>query len=101
VLNSSIGLRHQIQVGSLITNLVGLSSDPLITPSTTSSAAVFAIAHSASATVECFDTYAAFITQLQAELNGATLATGFTATGQYTSLTFAFSATSITLFLNN
>jgi len=101
VLNSSIGLRHQIQVGSLITNLVGLSSDPVITPSTTSSAALFAIAHSASATVESFDTYAEFITQLQVELNGATLATGLTATGQYAALSFAFSATSITIFLNN
>ena len=101
VLNSSIGLRHQIQVGSQIIDLVGLSSDPVITPSTTSSAAVFAIAHAASATVETFDTYAAFITQLQTELNGTTLATGFTAVGQYTSLTFAFSATSVTIFLNN
>jgi hypothetical protein len=101
VLNSSIGLRHQIQVGSQIVNLVGLSSDPVITPSTTSSAEVFAIAHAVSATVESFDTYAAFITQLQTELNGTTLATGFTAVGQYTSLTFAFSATSVTIFLNN
>jgi hypothetical protein len=101
VRSSSIGLRHQIQVGSQIVDLVGLTSDPVITPSTTSSAAVFAIAHGASATVESFDTYAAFITQLQTELNGTTLATGLTAVGQYTSLTFAFSATSVTIFLNN
>lgn len=101
VLNGSIGLRHQIQVGSQIVDLVGLSSDPVITPSTTSSAAVFAIAHAASATVESFDTYAAFITQLQTELNGTALATGLTAVGQYTSPTFAFSATSVTIFLNN
>ncbi len=101
VLNSSIGLRHQIQIGSQIVDLVGLSSDPVITPSTTSAATVFAIAHAASATVESFDTYAAFITQLQTELNGTTPATGFTAVGQYTALTFAFSATSVTIFLNN
>jgi hypothetical protein len=101
VLNSSIGLRHQIQVGSQIVDLVGLSSDPIISPGTTSSAAVFAIAHATSATVESFDTYAAFITQLQSELNGTTPATGFTAVGQYTSLNFAFSATSVTIVLNN
>jgi hypothetical protein len=101
VLNSSIGLRHQIQVGSQIVDLVGLSSDPIISPGTTSSAAVFAIAHATSATVESFDTYAAFITQLQSELNGTTLATGFTAVGQYTALNFAFSATSVTIVLNN
>jgi hypothetical protein len=98
--NSSIGLRHQIQIGSQIVNLVGLSSDPVITPSTAGSSTVFSIGHSASSTVESFDTYAAFATQLQSELNGA-LATGMTAVGQYTVSTFAFSATSITLFLNN
>jgi len=100
VANTSIGLRHQIQIGSQIVNIVGLSSDPLITPSSTGST-VFSIGHSASSTVESFNTYAAFITQLQSELNGATLATGMTAVGQYTVSTFAFSATSITLFLNN
>jgi hypothetical protein len=98
--NSSIGLRHQIQIGSQIVNLVGLSSGPVITPSTAGSSTVFSIGHSASSTVESFNTYAAFATQLQSELNGA-LATGMTAVGQYTVSTFAFSATSITLFLNN
>jgi hypothetical protein len=62
---------------------------------------VFSIGHSGSSTVESFNTYGAFITQLQSELNGVTLATGMTAIGQYTASTSAFSATSITLFLNN
>jgi hypothetical protein len=44
---------------------------------------------------------AAFITQLQAELNGTILVTGMTAVGQYTASTFSFGATSITTFLNN
>ncbi|HEX3398664.1 MAG TPA: hypothetical protein VHS76_18300 [Steroidobacteraceae bacterium] len=100
VANGSIGLRHQIQIGSDIVNLVGLSNNPSITPPTSSSA-VFSIGHASSSTVENFDTYTAFITQLQSELNGTTLATGMTAVGQYTASTFAFSATSITLFLNN
>lgn len=51
--------------------------------------------------IENFDTYPAFITQLQTELNGTTLATGMTAIGQYTVSTFAFSATSMTIFLND
>jgi hypothetical protein len=51
--------------------------------------------------MENFNTYAAFITQLQTELNGTVLATGITAVGQYTVSTSAFSATSITVFLNN
>jgi hypothetical protein len=97
---SNFGLRHQIQIGSQVLNLVGLASDPSIAPAT-STAAVFSIGHAASSTVENFDTYPAFITQLQTELNGTTLATGMTAIGQYTASTFAFSATSMTIFLND
>jgi hypothetical protein len=100
VQNAGIGPRHQIQIGSQIINIVGLSSDPLITP-TSVSTAVFAIGHSATSSIQSFNSYADFITQLQTELNGVTLATGITAVGQYTASTFAFSAMSITLFLNN
>jgi hypothetical protein len=99
--NPGIGPRHQIQVGAQTTNLAGLSSDPLIVPNSTSSAAIFTIGHAASSTMESFDTYAAFIAQVQAELNGTTLATGLTATGQYTASTSTLTADSITLFLNN
>jgi hypothetical protein len=97
---SNFGQRHQIQIGSQIVNLVGLASNPTITPAT-SSAAVFSIGHASASTIENFETYSAFITQLQSELNGTTLATGMTAIGQYTASTFAFSANSITIFLNN
>jgi hypothetical protein len=97
---SNFGLRHQIQIGSQVINLVGLASDPSIAPAT-SPAAVFSIGHAVSSTVENFETYPAFVTQLQTELNGTTLATGMTAIGQYTASTFAFSATSMTIFLND
>jgi hypothetical protein len=99
VANSTIGGRHQIQVGPQIIDVVGLSSDPSITPSTDSTT-IYSIGHAASSSVESFNTYQAFITQLQTELNGA-LATGITAVGQYNVSTFVFAATSITLFLNN
>jgi hypothetical protein len=99
--NSAIGVRHQIQVGAQTIDVLGLSSDPLIVPNPTSSNTVFAIGHAVSSTIESFNTYAAFITQLQTELNGTTLATGMTVTGQYTESTFSFTATSITLFLND
>jgi hypothetical protein len=100
VQNSAIGPRHQIQIGSQIIDVVGLASDPLITP-TSAAAAVYAIGHSATSTIQSFNSYADFISQLQTELNGAVLATGITAVGQYTASAFAFSAMSITLFLNN
>jgi hypothetical protein len=97
----NLGTRHQIQIGAQIIDLAGLASEPFIAPSTSSQATVFSIGHSAASSVENFNTYDAFITRLQSQLNGATLATGLTAVGQYTVATSAFSATSITLFLNN
>ncbi len=97
---SNFGSRHQIQIGSQIINLVGLGSDASITPAT-SSAVIFSIGHATSSTVENFDSYPAFVTQLQSELNATTLATGMTAIGQYTASSFGFTATSITIFLND
>lgn len=99
--NSSIGTRHQIQVGAQNIDIAGLSSDPLIVPNPTSPNTVYSIGHLQSATVESFDTYDAFVAQLQTELNGTTLATGLTAVGQYTAATLSLAATSITLSLNN
>ena len=98
--NSSIGFRHQIQVGSQLIDIVGLAQDPILSPGT-SGPTIFAIGHFSRASTETFDSYAAFITQLQTELNGVNLATGMTAIGQYAASTSAFTATSITLFLNN
>jgi len=68
--NTSIGVRHQIQVGAQSFDVKGMSSDPLIAPNPTSSNTVFTIGHAASSTTENFNTYGAFITQLQSELNG-------------------------------
>ncbi|HEY0749031.1 MAG TPA: hypothetical protein VGD63_20165 [Steroidobacteraceae bacterium] len=100
VKNSGIGVRHQIQIGPQIVNLVGLSSDPVIAPSTSAPVA-FSIGHAVSSTVESFNSYAAFVAKLQSTLNGSTLATNMTAVGLYTASTHNFSATSITLFFNN
>jgi hypothetical protein len=99
--NASIGMRHLIQVGAESINIVGMSSDPLIVPSTTVSTLVFSIGHTASGTVENFITYNAFITTLTNELNGSVLVTGVTAQGQYSSSSYTFTATSITVVLNN
>jgi hypothetical protein len=99
--NDSIGTRHGIQVGAALTDLTGMSSDPLIVPDATSSTTVFTIGHAATSTMESFNSYAAFIARLQGEMTGSVLATGVTAVGQYTPGTFTLSATSITLFLNN
>jgi hypothetical protein len=99
--NASIGTRHKIQIGAESINIVGLASDPLIEPNSSGSNLLFAIGHTASGTVENFNSYAAFITALQGELNGSVLATGMTAVGQYTASSYVFSAASLTLTLNN
>ena len=99
--NTSIGTRHQIQVGAQIIEIVGLTTDPIVEPSQTTSNTVYTIGHSAKSTTENFNTYAAFIAQLQTELKGGTLATGMTAVGPYTTASYTLSATSITVFLNN
>jgi hypothetical protein len=54
-----------------------------------------------SGSYENFNTFSSFITQLQTELTGSVVATGITAVGQYTSSSYSFSASSVTLFLDN
>jgi hypothetical protein len=95
------GVRHEIQVGAQIVPLVGIPSNPIIVPNASATNTIFTIGHAVSGTFENFDTYSAFVTQLQLELNGEVLATGVTAVGQYTTATYTFSASSLTLFLNN
>jgi hypothetical protein len=99
--NPNIGARHLIQVGAQMINVLGLASDASIIPDPTAANTVFTIGHAASAGAENFDTFAAFIAQVQTELQGGTLATVVTAVGQYTASTSTLSATSVTLFLNH
>lgn len=99
--NSAISGRHLIQIGAQTVDILGIASDPLIVPNSTDSNTVFTIGHSQSGTYENFITFSAFITQLGAELNGTVVATGLTAVGQYTVSTYTFSASSVTLFLDN
>jgi len=99
--NSSIGVQHEIQIGAQTVNIVALAANPQIVPNATSTNTVYTIGHAASGTFENFITFSAFITQLQTELNGSVLATSITALGQYTTSSYSFSASSITLLLNN
>ena len=99
--NVGVGTRHTIQIGAQTFNIVGIGTDPIIEPSTTGSNTVFTIGHSVSGSYENFNTFSTFATQLQTELTGSVVATGITAVGQYTSSSFTFSASSVTLFLDN
>jgi hypothetical protein len=95
-----IGARHLIQIGAQTFNIIG-GTDPLIQPSLTSSNTVFTIGHSVSGSYENFNSFSSFITQLQTELTGSVVATGITAVGQYASASYTFTASSVTLFLDN
>jgi hypothetical protein len=100
--NSSIGTRHEIQTGAQTVNIgAGLASDPLIVPNATATNTVFTIGHVVSGTYENFNTFSTFITRLETELTGSILVTGVTAVGQYTSSTYTFSASSMTINLYN
>jgi len=99
--NVDIGTRHTIQVGAQSFNIIGIGTDPTIIPSSSATNTVFTIGHSVSGSYESFNTFSSFITKLQTELTGSVVATGITAVGQYTSSSYQFSASSITLFLDN
>ena len=99
--NVGTGTRHTIQIGAQTFNIIGIGTDPIIEPSSTGTNTVFTIGHSASGSFENFNTFSSFITQLQTELTGAVVATGITAVGQYASSSYEFSASSVTLFLDN
>jgi hypothetical protein len=101
VKNAGIGTRHTIQVGAQSFSIIGIGTDPTIIPSASSSNTVFTIGHSVSGSYENFNTFSSFVTQLQTELAGSVIATGMTAFGQYTSSSYQFSASSITIFLDN
>jgi len=98
--NSSIGSQHIIQVGSQTIDFTTLVSDALIEPSTTSSAVVYAIGHTSTGTIDNYDTFGDFITALQADLNGTTLATSMTAQGVYDPTTYTITANNVTIYLN-
>jgi hypothetical protein len=99
--NTDVGTRHTIQIGAQTFNIIGIGSDPIIEPSNSGTNTVFTIGHSVSGSYENFNTFSSFITQLQSELAGSVVATGMTAVGQYASSSYTFSASSITLFLDN
>jgi hypothetical protein len=99
--NVGTGTRHMIQIGAQTFNIIGIGTDPIIEPSSTGTNTVFTIGHSVSGSYENFNTFSSFITQLQTELTGSVVATGITAVGQYASTSYTFSASSVTLFLDN
>jgi hypothetical protein len=97
--NSSIGSQHLIQIGPQSIDFTQLPSDPLIVPSSSTTSVVYAIGHTSTSTIDNFNTFSDFITALQSELNGTTLATGMTVEGVYTTTSYTLTATNVTVYL--
>jgi hypothetical protein len=99
--NAGIGQRHQIEIGAQTVDLTGLPADPLIVPDGTATTIVYAIGHASTSSVDNFNTFAAFVAALQSDLNGTTLAYNLTAEGHFSAADGTFTATVISVYLNN
>ncbi len=98
--NSSIGALHAIQYGAQSIDFTTLPSDVLIVPSSSTTSTVYAIGHASNSSVDSYDTFTDFISALQTDLNGTTLATGMSVQGIYTSTSYTLTANIVTVYLN-
>lgn len=94
------GSRHQVAVGGQVLDVTQMTAGLIVVPSSTSTL-VYAIAHTSSSMVENFNSFANFITALQGELTGSTLATTITAEGIYATAGNTLTATSVTVALKD
>jgi hypothetical protein len=105
--NTSIGARHEIQLGAAVTDILGMAADPIMTANSaaaSTTATVYAIGHlppGQAESVENFNSFADFATSLQTYLNKGRVALNVTAVGQYTASASTLAASSITVFLND
>jgi len=92
---------HFIQMGPELIDLTTLATGPTIVPDTMAMNGVFAIGHRGMYKTESFNTFAAFITALAADLTPAGTVVDLAATGQYDSATNTFTANRIAVLIND
>lgn len=95
------GQLHFIQTGPDTLDLTTLATPPTITADATATNEVFAIGHRGMFKTENFNTFAAFVTALAADLTPATTVEGLAATGQYDSAANTFTATGLAVLIND
>ena len=95
------GQLHFIQTGPDTLDLTTLATPPTITADATATDEVFAIGHRGMFKTENFNTFAAFVTALAADLTPATTVEGLAATGQYDSAANTFTATGLAVLIND
>jgi hypothetical protein len=92
---------HFIQIGPQTIDLTSLATAPTITADATATNEVFAIGHRGKYKTENFNTFAAFITALAADLTPTATVVDLAATGQYDSTANTFTATRLAVLIND
>ena len=92
---------HFIQMGPQTIDLTSLATAPTITADATATNEVFAIGHRGKYKTENFNTFAAFITALAADLTPTATVVDLAATGQYDSTANTFTATRLAVLIND
>ncbi len=95
------GALHFVQIGPETVDLTTLAAAPAITPDTMAANEVFTIGHRGKYKTENFNTFAAFVSALSADLTPMATVAGIAATGQYDSQANTFTATGIAVLIND
>jgi hypothetical protein len=98
---TGVGKLHFIQIGPDTVDLTTLATPPTITASATATNEVFAIGHRGKYKTENFNTFAAFVTALAADLTPTATVVDLAATGQYDSTANTFTATRLAVLIND
>ncbi len=98
---AGVGNLHFIQIGPQQVDLTTLATPPTIVPATAATNAIFAIAHRGKYKIENFNTFAAFVTALVADLTPTATVADLAATGQYDSMANTFTANRIAVLIND
>jgi hypothetical protein len=92
---------HFIQIGPEQIDLTSLATPPTIAPDMTATNEVFTIGHRGKYKTENFNTFAAFVTALVADLTPTATVADLAATGQYDSTANTFTANRIAVLIND
>lgn len=98
---TGVGQLHLIQVGPQQVDLTTLATPPTIAPDTTAANEVFTIGHRGKYQAENFNTFAAFVAALVADLTPTATVVDLAATGQYDSTANTFTANRIAVLIND
>jgi hypothetical protein len=92
---------HFIQIGPETLDLTTLATAPALVPDTTATTDVFTIGHRGRFKTENFNTFAAFVTALTADLTATSTVVDVAAAGQFDSTKNTFSANRIAVLIND